>query len=150
MDTSWRLKEYKTFIRNSYFSFVILMYLTLWRLQNLLFYIYDISILPTYFLVLFPLSIIVIPQAAHQTKCENLSNLASTIYNELLEDVEQILQYWSRVTGQYSLIFIRSQPFKCQPKEWTNTLKQFVGFCLSVVEHFVRLALKGLQIKNYG
>ena len=83
-------------------------------------------------MVLFPLSIIVIPQAAHQTKCENLSNLGSTIYNELLEDVEQILQYWSRVTGQYSLIFIRSQPFKCQPQRMdkhTQTIRRLLFKC---------------------
>ena len=32
--------------------------------------------------------------------------------------------------------------------KWTNTLKQFVGFCrvcLSVFDHFVGLALKGLN-----
>ena len=39
-------------------------------------------------------------------------------------------------------------PFKRQPGKWSNTLKQFVGnlptSCLSVFDHFMNLALKGL------
>ena len=35
------------------------------------------------------------------------------------------------------------------PTKWSNTLKQFVGIlptnCLSVFDHFVKLALKGLK-----
>ena len=37
--------------------------------------------------------------------------------------------------------------------KWSNTLKQFVGKlltnCLSVFEHFVGLALKGLRIRTF-
>ena len=37
-------------------------------------------------------------------------------------------------------------PLTANPTKWTNTLKQFVGFCRSVVfDHFVELALKGLR-----
>ena len=40
-------------------------------------------------------------------------------------------------------------PLSAKPKKWSNTLKQFVGKlltnCLSVFDHFVRLALKGLK-----
>ena len=36
------------------------------------------------------------------------------------------------------------------PTKWSNTLKQFVGKlrtnCLSLFDHFVRLALKGLGV----
>ena len=39
------------------------------------------------------------------------------------------------------------------PTKWSNTLKHFVGYCrrivLSVFDHFVRLALKGLT-NNIG
>ena len=39
-------------------------------------------------------------------------------------------------------------PFSASPRKWSNTLKQFVGNlptnCLSVFDHFVILALKGL------
>ena len=35
------------------------------------------------------------------------------------------------------------------PTKWSNTLKQFVGnSCLSVFNHFVWLALKGLMMAN--
>ena len=39
-------------------------------------------------------------------------------------------------------------PLSANPKKWSNRLKQFVGKlptnCLSVLDHFVKLALKGL------
>ena len=44
-------------------------------------------------------------------------------------------------------------PLSANPTKWSNTLKQFVGFlptnCLSVFDHFVGLALKGL-IANFN
>ena len=40
-------------------------------------------------------------------------------------------------------------PLSANPTKWPNTLKQFVGKlptnCLSVFDHFVKLALKGLS-----
>ena len=40
-------------------------------------------------------------------------------------------------------------PLSGNPAKWSNTLKQFVGnsptHCLSVFDHFVGLALKGLN-----
>ena len=40
-------------------------------------------------------------------------------------------------------------PLSANPTKWSNTLKQFVGKlptnCLSVFDHFVGLALKGLN-----
>ena len=40
-------------------------------------------------------------------------------------------------------------PLSPNPTKWSNTLKQFVGNftmnCLSVFDHFVKLALKGLR-----
>ena len=48
-------------------------------------------------------------------------------------------------------------PLSCNPTKWSNTLKQFVGQqltnCLSVVDHSVGLALKGLNsqlLYNYS
>ena len=42
------------------------------------------------------------------------------------------------------------KPLNTNPKKWSNTLKQFVGNlptnCLSVFDHFVKLALKGLTL----
>ena len=41
-------------------------------------------------------------------------------------------------------------PFSANPIKWSNTLKQFVGNlptnCLSVSDHFVRLALEGFKL----
>ena len=42
-------------------------------------------------------------------------------------------------------------PLSANPTKWPNTLKQFAGklptICLSVFDHFVKLALKGLRLK---
>ena len=46
------------------------------------------------------------------------------------------------------MLFENVSPLSANPIKWSNTLKQFVGNlptnCLSVFEHFVGLALKGL------
>ena len=48
------------------------------------------------------------------------------------------------------IIFIN--PLSANPIKWSNTLKQFVGKlptnCLSVFDHFVKLAFKGLKLEN--
>ena len=36
-------------------------------------------------------------------------------------------------------------PLSANRTKWSNPLKQFVGNCLSVFDHFVKLALKGLK-----
>ena len=45
---------------------------------------------------------------------------------------------------------IKLNPLSVNPTEWSNTLKQFVGNlptnCLSVVDHFVKLGIKGLTV----
>ena len=45
-------------------------------------------------------------------------------------------------------------PLSTNPAKWSNTLKKFVGKlrtnCLSVFDHFVKLALKGLKISQYS
>ena len=42
-------------------------------------------------------------------------------------------------------------PLSANPIKWPNTLKQFVGKlstnCLSLFDHFVKLALKGLNLR---
>ena len=54
------------------------------------------------------------------------------------------------MVGMISLIIVIN-PLSANPTKWSNTLKQFVGKlptnCLSVVDHFVILALKGLSIE---
>ena len=43
---------------------------------------------------------------------------------------------------------ITLNPLNANPEKWSNTLKQIVGnfptICLSVFDHFMNLALKGL------
>ena len=51
-------------------------------------------------------------------------------------------------------IFTKSvNPLSVRPTKWSNTLKQFVGKlptnCLSVCDHFVGLALKGLTTQSW-
>ena len=47
------------------------------------------------------------------------------------------------IFGYFSYYMLIS-PFSANFAKWSNTLKQFVGNCLSVFDHFVGLALKGL------
>ena len=46
-------------------------------------------------------------------------------------------------------IIAKLNPLSAHPTKWSNTLKEFVGNlptnCLSVFDHFVKLALKGLR-----
>ena len=48
---------------------------------------------------------------------------------------------------------ITVNPLNANPEKWSNTLKQIVGnlptICLSVFDHFMNLALKGLKIAKY-
>ena len=48
----------------------------------------------------------------------------------------------------YSLELYLLNPLSADPEKWSNTLKQIVGnlptICLSVFDHFMNLALKGL------
>ena len=51
------------------------------------------------------------------------------------------------------MIYEEFNPLGANPTKWSNTLKQFVGNlptnCLSVFDHFVGLALKGLKISVF-
>ena len=45
---------------------------------------------------------------------------------------------------------LKINPLSANPTKWSNTLKQFVGnlltICLTLFDHFVKLALKGLTV----
>ena len=91
-------------------------------------------------------------------------NLFFFIINNLLDyylDISSILLNFCSTAIKRSLlssfinIFLANfsiiifKPLSANPTQWSNTLKQFVGKlptnCLSVFDHFVRLALKGLK-----
>ena len=48
-----------------------------------------------------------------------------------------------------NLLYPSINPLSANPEKWSNTLKQIVGnlptICLSVFEHFMNLAFKGLK-----
>ena len=48
---------------------------------------------------------------------------------------------------------IHVNPLSANPEKWSNTLKQIVGnlptICLSVFDHFMNLALKGLKVRMH-
>ena len=58
---------------------------------------------------------------------------------------------WAKRTHQSTIFqtFERFNPLRANPRNWSNTLKQFVGNlpmnCISVFDHFLGLALKGLM-----
>ena len=60
---------------------------------------------------------------------------------------------WIPKRIQHTIHTFIFNPLSANPTKWPNTLKQFVGKlrtnCLSVFDHFVKLALKGL-IKTCG
>ena len=51
------------------------------------------------------------------------------------------------IRSLYQIVTIN--PLNANPEKWSNTLKQIVGnlttICLSVFDHFMNLALKGLK-----
>ena len=57
---------------------------------------------------------------------------------------------WVSVMSSSKTVF---NPLSVNPTKWSNTFKQFVGKlttdCLSVFDHFVGLALKGISISSY-
>ena len=54
---------------------------------------------------------------------------------------------WKKVEVQQIITDIN--PLNANPEKWSNTLKQIVGdlptICLSVFDHFMNVALKGLR-----
>ena len=75
----------------------------------------------------------------------NYQNFHDPIFQELLTKDKSVS------VDQKNLQLLATEIFKfTNPTKWTNTLKQFVGKlptnCLSVFDHFVGLALKGLKV----
>ena len=75
------------------------------------------------------------------------------VFERLLRNQNSIKKGF--VTRQFFLLFEHStnlgfNPLSANPTKSSNTLKQFVGKlptnCLSVLDHFVKLALKGLTV----
>ena len=80
-------------------------------------------------------------------KC-NLSCIATTYWRYKCKDISRCILIWKYVCGLRMQFPDRLNPLSANPTKWSNTLKQFVGKlptnCLSVFDHFVKLALKGL------
>ena len=59
------------------------------------------------------------------------------------------LKNFQRLQQIFRVITKKINPLSANPIKWSNTLKQFVSNlganCLSVFDHFVKLALKGLS-----
>ena len=59
----------------------------------------------------------------------------------------------ARKGGLLFTLPLRINPLGANPTKWSNTLKQFVSNlpknCLSVFDHFVKLALKELKAKKH-
>ena len=60
-------------------------------------------------------------------------------------------EFYATTVSLIKLIF-SINPLSANPEKWSNTLRQIVGnlptICLSVFDHFINLALKGLRIKD--
>ena len=54
----------------------------------------------------------------------------------------------NKPNGITTIQLLPFEPLRTNPTKWSNTLKQFVGYlptnCFSMLDHFVKLALKGL------
>ena len=58
--------------------------------------------------------------------------------------------WWKYAMGFFPRSLIQElNPLNANPEKWSNTFKQIVGnlptICLSVFDHFMNLALKGLR-----
>ena len=69
---------------------------------------------------------------------------AAAVTVALISEKQQEKEKKRRVSVKHCL-----NPLSANPTKWSNTLKQFVGKlatnCLSMFDHFVGLALKGLK-----
>ena len=73
---------------------------------------------------------------------------------QLLPFSVKMLNFYKHYEILYHHVFRKDlNPLSGNPTKWSNTLKQFVGNLLtnflSVFDHFVRLALKGLSLFQY-
>ena len=61
-----------------------------------------------------------------------------------MDDLEE-KRHFTNITRHFECL----NPLNAYPEKWSNTLKQIVGnlptICLSVFDHFMNLALKGLK-----
>ena len=72
-------------------------------------------------------------------------------------NIENVLRISSNL-GEFDVLILdfdfEVNPLRANATKWSNTLKQFVGNlptnCLSVFDHFGKLALKGLMIATGG
>ena len=75
-------------------------------------------------------------------------NDKSNNHEIIMMNISNNQQKSSEVTALLSFAIIIFNPLRASPTKWSNTLEQFVGKlptnCLSVFDHYVRLALKGL------
>ena len=88
-------------------------------------------------------------------KSNNLYKVSKDTYIKLLQDNITKSYKTSNVTlinniyKEVKAIVAELNPLSTNPTKWSKTLKQFVGKlptnCLSVFDHFVILALKGLN-----
>ena len=76
--------------------------------------------------------------------------VTTSLFKERLVEDTEFFREFARMGKNHFQFLVN--PFSGNPAKWSNALKQFVGKlltnCLSVFDHFVGLALKGL--KNYG
>ena len=86
-------------------------------------------------------------------KC--LKYLKSFMNLYFLVNIGQRLFFSTSRFGFYNAIIVPKMkfpinPLNANPEKWSNTLKQIVGnlptICLSMFDHFMNLALKGLRI----
>ena len=60
-------------------------------------------------------------------------------------------EYFLSTSQRWRFFSFSFNPLSANPTKWSDTLKQFVGKlptnCLSVFDHFVGLALKGLSVQ---
>ena len=79
---------------------------------------------------------------------EDSRSIANTIRRKPRRTIIFFDVLWKK---EYFLLGIFN-PLSANPGKWSNTLKQIVGnlptICLSVFDHFINLALKGLTLNN--
>ena len=101
------------------------------------------------FLLLLPLNMVFF--------CMNFENYPISVHcflsaqcnAQFIELMISIKLRWN-ITQKFTIVAFN--PLNANPKKWSNTLKRFVASfptnCLSVFDHFVGLALKGLRFTS--
>ena len=76
----------------------------------------------------------------YSKQIDNVKQVPENLISNFKSQMQRNTKTWNRVNLKFEALWIN--PLSTYRKKWSNTLKQFLGNCLSVFDRFVGLVLK--------